>query len=122
MSKSLSLRLQKPLPFILKKDQTCSVPGRSISDNVHLFKNIFDFVEQKELRCEFLNLDQANAFDRVSTNYLLRVLSSFGFGPMFISGIKLLYTDISSCVIVNGHIGLEFPAKSVRQGVAISPF
>ena len=122
VSKSLSLRLRKALPFIVKQDQTCSVPGRSISDNVHLFRNIFDFVEQKELRCAFLNLDQAKAFDRVSTNYLLRVLSSFGFGPMFISWIKLLYTDISSCVIVNGHIGLEFPVRrSVRQGCAISP-
>ena len=41
---------------------------------------------------------------------------------MFISWIKLLYTNISSSVIVNGHIGLEFPVKrSVRQGCAISP-
>ena len=99
----------------------CSVPGRSISDNVHLFRKIFDFVEQKGLRCVFLNLDQTKAFDRASTNYLLRVLSSFGLGPMFISWMKLLYTDISSCVIVNGHIGLEFPVRSVRQDCAISP-
>ena len=42
---------------------------------------------------------------------------------MFISWIKLLYTNISSSVIVIGHIGLEFPVKrSVRQGCAISPF
>ena len=41
---------------------------------------------------------------------------------MFISWIKLLYTDISSCVIVKGHIGSEFPVRrSVRQGCAISP-
>ena len=41
---------------------------------------------------------------------------------MFISWIKLLYTNISSCVIVNGHIGLDFPVRSsVRQGCAFSP-
>ena len=62
------------------------------------------------------------SFDRESTNYLLRVLSSFGFGPMFISCIKLLYTNISSSEIVDGHIGLEFPVKrSGRQGCAFSP-
>ena len=101
---------------VVEPDQTCAVAGRPISDNVHLFRNIFDFVEQKEMRCVFINLDQAKAFDRVSTNYLLRILASFGFGP------KLLYTNIYSSVMVNGHIGLELPVKrSVRQGCAISP-
>ena len=111
VSKSLSLRLKKALPVVVGQDQTCSVPGRSISDNVHLFRNVFDFEEQNEIRCAFLNLDQAKAFDMVATNDLLRVLSSFGFGPMFISWIKLSFTNISSSVIVDGHIGLEFPVK-----------
>ena len=111
---------QEGAAFVVGQDQTCSVPGRSISDNVHLFRNVFYFVEQKEIRCAFLNLDQAKAFARVATKYLLRVLSSFGFGPMFIFWIKLSYTNISSSVIVNGHIGLEFPVnRSVRQGCAI---
>ena len=122
MSKTLSLHLRKALPFVVGQDQTCSVPGRSISDNVHLFRNVFDFVKQKEIRCAFINLDLVKPFIRVSTNHLLRVLSSFGFGPMFISLIKLLYTNITSSVIVSGHIGLEFPVKrSVLQGCAISP-
>ena len=115
VSKYLSLHLRKALPFIIKQDQTCSVPGRSISDNVHLFRNIFDFVERKELRYALLNLDQAKALDRVSTNYLFKVLS-FGFGSVFMSWIKLLYTDISSCVIMNGHIvwNFQWEGQSVR--------
>ena len=122
VSKSLSLRLKRVLPFIIHTDQTCSVIGRSISDNVHLLRNVFDFVEQKNIRCAFINLDQAKAFDRVSTKYLLQVLQAYGFGPSFIKWIKLLYTDISSAVIVNGHIGDSFlVCRSVRQGCAISP-
>ena len=78
VSISLFLRLRKALSFVVGQDQTCSVPGRSISDNVHLLRNAFDFVEQEAIRCAFSNLDQAKAFDRVATNYWSRVLSSFG--------------------------------------------
>ena len=74
VSKSLSLRLKNALLFVVGTDQICAVAGRSISDNVHLFRDVFDFVEQKELRYALINLDQAKAFDRVSTNYSLRVL------------------------------------------------
>ena len=122
VSKSLSLRLRGVLPSIIHEDQTCSVVGRSIADNVHLLRNVFDFVEQKNLKCAFMNLDQAKAFDRVSIQYLLEVLKAYGFGPSFIKWIKLLYTNISSAVIVNRHIRESFlVCRSVRQGCAISP-
>ena len=126
VSKSLSLRLRGGggggLPSIIHEDQTYSVVGLSIADNVHLLRNVFDFVEQKNLKCAFMNLDQAKAFERVSTQYLLEVLKAYGFGPSLIKWIKLLYTNISSAVIVNGHIGESFlVCRSVRQGCAISP-
>ena len=50
VSKSFSLRLRGVLPSIIHEDQTCSVVGRSIADNVHLLRNVFDFVEQKNLK------------------------------------------------------------------------
>ena len=122
LSKSLSIRLKKVMPHIIHNDQTCSVVGRSIIDNVHLLRNIFDFTEEKGIKCAFINLDQAKAFDRVSIPYLLSVLQAFGFGPSFLRWIGLLYTDIYSAVIVNGHISTAFPiCRSVRQGCAISP-
>ena len=122
LSKSLSIRLKKVVPSIVHMDQTCSVIGRSITDNVHLLRNIFDFTEQKDIRCAFINLDQAKAFDRVSIPYLLSVLQAYGFGPSLIRWIGLLYTDIQSAVIVNGHLSPVFPVeRGVWQGCAISP-
>ena len=122
VSKALSIRLRKVMPYIVHMDQTCSVIGRSITDNVHLLRNIFDFTEQKGIKCAFINLDQAKAFDRVSIPYLLSVLQAYGFGPSFLRWIGLLYTDIQSAVIVNGHISPVFPIeRGVRQGCAISP-
>ena len=72
--------------------------------------------------CAWINLDQTKAFDRVSHLWLFKVLKAYGFGPDFIQWISVLYTDISSSVIVNGHISEEFAVgRSVRQGDPLSP-
>ena len=116
VSKSLSIRLRKVMPYIVHMDQTCSVIGRSITDNVHLLRNIY-FTEQKGIKCVFINLDQEKAFDRVSIPCLLSVLQAYGLGSSFLRWIGLLYTDIQSAVIVNGHISPVFPiGRGVRQG------
>ena len=122
LSKIITNRLIDVLPSIIGISQTCSVKGRSIFDNVHLLRNIFDYVEQKNLSACFINLDQEKAFDRVEWSYMFSVLESFGFGPSFISWIKVLYKDVASSVIVNGFISKEFNLeRSVRQGCSLSP-
>ena len=122
VSKVLSKRLKLVLENIISIDQTCSVPGRSILDNVHLLRNIIDYVKQKNIGCAILSLDQSKAFDRVSHKYLNEVLKAFGFGDSFIRWIQLLYTDISSSILVNGHISDSFNVeRSVRQGCSLSP-
>ena len=47
----------------------------------------------------------------------------FNFGPSFISSVKILYNDISSCTLNNGYASEFFPVKcGVRQGCPLSPF
>ena len=41
-SKVLSLRLSKVLEFIADPDQTCSVPGRKITSNLHILRDVLD--------------------------------------------------------------------------------
>ena len=49
-------------------------------------------------------------------------LNAFGFSEHFIKWVKLLYTDISSSVIVNNHISDTFEIKrGVREGCSLSP-
>jgi hypothetical protein len=122
LSKTMSIRLGRVLPSIINIDQTCSIIGRSILDNCHLLRNVYDFVSYKNIRCAYINIDQAKAFDRVSHGFLYSILVHFGFGPDFINWISVLYSDISSSVIVNGHIDEPFKLqRSVRQGCALSP-
>jgi len=122
LSKVLTMRLSKIIDEIVHPDQTCSVPGRMIHDNVHLIRNLVEYTNDKNMSAALISMDQSKAFDRVSHDYLFNVLSNFGFKSQFISLVKLLYTDIRSSILVNGFITEQFPVKrSVRQGCSLSP-
>ena len=122
ISKIMSQRLGNVLPKIINIDQTCAVKGRSIFDNLHLIRNVIDYVEQKNLAASFICLDQEKAFDRVSWSYMYSTLIAFGFHENFIRWVKLLYTDISSSVIVNNFVSSSFSIqRGVRQGCSLSP-
>ena len=111
ISKAITNRLGRDLPKIIGIDQTCSVKGRSIFDNLHLIRNVMDYVDQKNLTASFICLDQEKAFDRVSRSYMFDTLRAFGFNDNFLRWIKLLYNDISSSVIINNYISDSFPIK-----------
>ena len=120
ISKTITNRLGKVLPKIIGIDQTCSVKGRSIFDNLHLIRNVMDYVDQKNLTASFICLDQEKAFDRVSRSYMFDTLRAFGFSDNFLRWIRLLYTDISSSVIINNHISDSFPIKrGIRRGCSL---
>ena len=68
-----------------------------------------------------VSYDQAKAFDLVSHEYLFNVLRAFVASEKFVSWIALLYTDISSSVLVNGFISVSFSVlRSIRQGCPLS--
>ena len=122
LSKVLTLRLRKVIGEIIHPDQTCSIPGRTIQDNIHLIRNVIEYSNSKNISAAIISLDQSKAFDRVSHDYLINTLNAFGFKPHFISLTKLLYTKIFSKVLVNGHISESFTiGRSVRQGCSMSP-
>lgn len=80
-SKAISLRLAKVLGSIVDPDQTCSVPGRSISSNLVLLRDTLAFIERTNDKGILVSLDQEKAFDRVDRIFLLNLLELFGFGP-----------------------------------------
>ena len=72
--------------------------------------------------CALLSLDQEKAFDMVDHGFMFKVLSTFGLNTCFIKWIKLLYTDVSSFVTVNGFPSDPFSIqRGVRQGCPLSP-
>ena len=120
--RSFCSRLGKVLPDLICPFQTCGVRGRSIHDNIRLLRDSVAFVDEKNLDSLVISLDQSKAFDRVNWSFLFRVLERFGFGPKFIHWINILYTDIFSKILINGHLSDPFLlSKGVRQGCPLSP-
>ena len=66
-------------------------------------------------------VDFEKAIDTVEWSFLFNALVKFNFGENFIKWIKLLYTNISSCVSNNGYISNFFTlSRGIRQGCPIS--
>ena len=120
-TKALSLRLKQVLQDIIHVDQSYTVPGRQIFDNIHLIRDCIHFHNDMNLPLGILSLDQEKAFDRVSHHYLFQTLHAFGFGENFINFIKLLYTQTDSLVRVNSSLTapVQF-SRGIRQGCSLS--
>lgn len=121
-SKVITEGLKTVMPSIVHHDQTCSVPGRSIFSNLQLIRDVLDMIDKTDETGILVTLDQEKAFDRVDHEFLMRVLSKFGFGPMFCGWVSLFYNNVFSRVICNGKLTDPiFLERGVRQGCPLSP-
>jgi hypothetical protein len=123
ISKVLSNRLCKVLPFIIDEDQTGYIKGRFIGFNIRKIEDAIIYTEMNNLPGILLNIDFEKAFDSINWKFIDRCLESFNFGEKFRNYVKTMYHDISSSVINNGEISSWFhPKRGVRQGCPLSPY
>lgn len=121
-SKAISLWLSKVLHAIIDPDQTCSIPGRSITSNVVQLRDTLDFIEQTEETGILVSLDQEKAFDCVNQVFLMDLLRRFGFGPGFCKWIDTFYAGAYMQIILNGWLTRPILlGRGVRQGDSLSP-
>ena len=115
ITKVLTSRLRDILPNSIHPNHKCGIKGRSIHDGAALIRDLIDYVNYKNIPGLIISLDQTKAYDRVEWNFL------FNFGPTFIHMIKTCYTNIESCVKVNGYTSIYFNlSRGIRQGCPIS--
>ena len=121
LSRLLSKRLSLVLASLIHENQKC-VPGRHITDNIHLIQDLIDWINNNGEAAALLLFDQEKAFDRLSHHFLFKTLQAFGFGGNFIKWVKILLFDIKSFVRINGFETEELPVeRGVRQGCPLSP-
>ena len=122
IAKCLALRLKKVLQEIINSDQTGFLPGRYIGENIRLVLDMIDFTNTTNLPGLIFLADFEKAFDILEWDFLLQTLHFFGFGQDFITWIKVMYSDIKSCVLNNGHTSELFSLhRGLRQGCPLSP-
>ena len=120
LTKLLSMRLVTVLPKIIHESQT-SVYGRTIGDNINLVRDIIDLANKNDMEAALLFLDQEKAFDRVSHDFLFKVLDKFGIGSYFSNWVKTLYSNSSTRINVNGFLTNRVALRcGVRQGCPLS--
>ena len=84
---------------------------------------MIDYTKRNNLSGFFIAIDFENGFDRLNFNFLIRTLHKFNFGPSFIHWIRVLYNNVSSCVMNNGFTTAPFMlGRGVRQGDPLSPY
>ncbi|CAM2105799.1 unnamed protein product [Caretta caretta] len=121
VAKAISLRLGSVMADVIHPDQTYTVPGRSIFDNLFLVRDLLELGRRDGLSFALLSLDQEKAFDRVDHGYLLSTLQAFGFGPQFVSFLRVLYASAECLVRLNWTLTepVSF-GRGVRQGCPLS--
>ncbi|PIK34638.1 reverse transcriptase [Apostichopus japonicus] len=119
ISKVLQIRMSKVLPTIVNEHQTCSVPGRSIHDNMFIIRDIIDYSAMKKIDCALISIDQHKAFDKVSWSFLMRVLEKLRFGSNFRKWVTILYNNIYSRILINGNLSDIYPLLEGIRGFPI---
>ena len=122
-SKALATRLEKVLPSIIHENQCAYVKGRTIFDAIRSINDVMEYTKLHNIPGLMTTFDFKKAFDSLNWQYLVNTLEAFNFGDSFIRWVKVLYSDISSCVMNNGFASDLFEIKrGVRQGDPLSPY
>ena len=121
LTKALALRLQKVIPQLVNPDQVGYIKNRYIGENIRTVFDILNLTKLKDIEAYIVQIDFEKAFDSIEWPFLIKTLEKFNFGEHFIKWIKIIYTDIYTCVGNNGFYSDYFPiTRSIRQGCPIS--
>lgn len=103
-SKLLTTRLSSLLPTLISEEQHGFVQGRGIGDCVALGQLLVGDLDRKvEGGNMVMKLDMMKAYDRLEWDFLLRVLSSFGFSSQFIHVISNCLANHNFSICINGQ-------------------
>ena len=85
LTKILSNRLKNILTHIISEEQNCSLPQRTIFNNLFLIRDTIKFSKEKNIKFFLLHIVQEKAFDKVDHEFLYKkTMEKMGFLNTFI--------------------------------------
>ena len=121
LAKALANRLQKVIGLLIHPDQVGYIKGRFIGENIRIIEDVMQYTTQNGVAGLIVLIDFEKAFDTIEWDFLFDALKSYNIGSVFLSWVKLLYSDITSCTINNGYLSNNFElSRGIRQGCPIS--
>ena len=121
LTKILANRLKQLLPNIISEEQNCSVPGRTIFNNLFLIRDALRLNLEKNTKFYILQIDPEKAVDKIDHEFLYKTMDKMGFSNTFINFIKILYKNNISTIINNGFLSAAVQLQRVlRQGCPLS--
>ncbi|XDV39802.1 hypothetical protein PO909_008989 [Leuciscus waleckii] len=122
LTMELAFRLKVGLSKIISNSQSGFMKGRLIHNNIRLVLDLIDYNDLVEDDAYILFLDFQKAFYSIEHSFIYYALEYFGFGEYFLDIIKMLHTDISSCVSLPEGTTPRFNiCRGIRQGCSLSP-
>jgi len=122
-SSTIANRIKPVLQDLISDSQKGFLKGRYIGECTRLISDLIDRMEEDEIPGLLVLLDFEKAFDTIEWEFIQRALKCFGFGDSLCTWIETFYSNISSCIINNGHCSELFNLqRGVRQNDALSPY
>ena len=104
LTKVLANTLKNVLPQIISKEQTCSIPNRTIFNNLFLIRDTITLTKEKNNTLYLLQIDKEKAFDKIDHDFLYKTMTKMRFSNTFVQFIKILYQNNISFIANNGFL------------------
>ncbi len=123
LARIFAKKIKCVLDDIIDECQSGFMTDRLISNNIRLVLDILDYSDLIPDDSFMLFLDFYKAFDSIEFPFILKSLSSFGFGPNFINAIQTLYNNANASIKLQHGTTHRFNIeRGIRQGCPISPY
>lgn len=123
LAKIISNRVAPTLRYLIHPQQSGFVKGRYIAENILDLTTAVEHCLVNSIPALALTFDMAKAFDRLEYPALWAIMNAMGFGPKFLSMVRVLYKAATRRIMNNGVFSVPFHLeRSTSQGCPWSPF
>nr|GEV14736.1 probable fructokinase-5 [Tanacetum cinerariifolium] len=108
ITKVLANRLMEVISDLVSDTQSAFVSGKQILDGPFILDELLQWCKRRDKQTMFFKVDFAKAYDSIRWDYLIDVLGSFGFGPVWCNWIRRSLTSAKASILIMKAIRSRF--------------